>query len=45
MASSLVAGYCNRCDAEREIILTVPWQDDVCVRCGDSDVEVPGDQA
>ena len=43
MASSLVAGYCNRCAAECEVILTVPWQDDVCVRCGGADVEVPPD--
>jgi len=44
MASSLVAGYCNRCDAECEVIQTVPWQDDICARCGAPDVEVLADR-
>lgn len=45
MARSAVSGYCYRCDAEREVILTVPWQDDTCVECGASDVEVPDEWA
>lgn len=45
MVPTLVAGYCNRCEAERDVVLTVPWQEDACVRCGGADVEVPGDRA
>lgn len=40
MAPSRSTGYCNRCDAEREILVTVPWQEDVCQRCGSPDVVV-----
>ena len=39
MASTVAEGYCHRCDAERELIATVPWQDDVCATCGSGDVE------
>lgn len=39
MADSVV-GYCDRCDAEREILLTVAWQDDTCVECGSTDVTI-----
>lgn len=40
MPPSRGSGYCHRCAAEREIILTVPWQDDVCQTCGSPDVDV-----
>jgi glycerol-3-phosphate dehydrogenase len=33
-----VTGYCHQCETEREILLTVPWQDDTCKRCGSTDV-------
>jgi ribosomal protein L40E len=36
----MVTGYCHQCDAEREILLTVPWQDNSCRRCGSTDVTV-----
>jgi len=32
-------GYCNVCDAERELLLTAPWQDNNCKQCGSTDVE------
>lgn len=35
-----VRGYCNRCEAEREIYWTVDWQENACVKCGSSDVEI-----
>ena len=35
-------GYCNQCDDTVEVHLTVPWQEDVCTRCGSTDVEVEG---
>ncbi|RZV10905.1 hypothetical protein BDK88_2111 [Natrinema hispanicum] len=25
--------YCPRCDAEREIQITVSWQGDLCIAC------------
>ena len=40
MAHSRSAGYCNLCDAEREVVVTVPWQEDVCAVCGSPDVVV-----
>lgn len=40
MAPTLVAGYCNRCHEERDVVRTVPWQDDVCAECGAPDVLV-----
>ncbi|GAD52146.1 hypothetical protein MBEHAL_0906 [Halarchaeum acidiphilum MH1-52-1] len=30
------SGYCPRCDAERTIRVTVPWQDDICTECYNS---------
>jgi len=27
--------YCPRCNAEREIRATVPWQTDLCTACGE----------
>jgi glycerol-3-phosphate dehydrogenase len=33
-------GYCCRCETEREILLTVPWQDDTCKYCGSTDVTI-----
>ena len=32
-------GYCYHCDAETEILLTVPWQQNSCSRCGGADLE------
>lgn len=26
--------YCPRCDAEREVLKTAPWQLDMCLECG-----------
>ncbi len=28
--------YCSNCGAEREVRITVPWQDDICLGCGGS---------
>jgi hypothetical protein len=39
MADS-VTGYCYRCESEREILLTVAWQDNTCRRCGSSEVTI-----
>lgn len=39
MADS-IKGYCHQCDADREILLTVPWQDNSCTQCGSADVTV-----
>ena len=33
------SGYCHQCDARREILLTVSWQDNTCTECGSPDVE------
>jgi len=34
MPSSYRTGYCPTCEAEREILRTVDWQEDTCVVCG-----------
>lgn len=26
--------YCKRCGVERRVVITVPWQEDFCARCG-----------
>ncbi len=26
--------YCRRCECPREVVKTVPWQDDLCRQCG-----------
>lgn len=26
--------YCPRCDRERDVIITVSWQADICATCG-----------
>ncbi|WP_255291465.1 hypothetical protein [Natrinema sp. CBA1119] len=28
--------YCPNCDADREVRITVPWQDDFCLECGEN---------
>lgn len=40
MPGSAVDGYCYRCGRRSKVYRTVPWQDDVCVRCGSPDVEI-----
>jgi glycerol-3-phosphate dehydrogenase len=35
-----VAGHCYTCGADRQILVTVPWQDDQCAACGSTDVEI-----
>ncbi|WP_435552662.1 hypothetical protein [Natrinema sp. CGMCC1.2065] len=26
--------HCHHCGTEREVQITVPWQDDLCTHCG-----------
>jgi len=28
--------YCPNCDTEREVRITVPWQADLCLQCGEN---------
>jgi NMD protein affecting ribosome stability and mRNA decay len=33
-------GLCHRCDRERPIHQTVPWQANICSHCASTDVEI-----
>jgi len=28
--------YCSNCETEREVRITVPWQEDLCLHCGNA---------
>ena len=28
--------YCSNCETERTVRITVPWQTDICLECGEN---------